>query len=259
MPDLMQIDEHFIEIDGRQLFTKKFIADDDGIAPTIVLIHDALGSIAQWKDFPEKLCSLTGLNVFLYDRFGHGQSASEPLPPDENFLDREALVILPEVLYQVGIDRTILYGHSDGGTIAMIYASQVNTSALVLEAAHVLSEEITRKGVRETSKKREELVLKLQKYHGDKAADLFAYWSNLWSGEVMKDWNIEYVLKRIDTPTLIIQGELDNYGTLAQVEKIRSGITGQSTVLIIEQCGHAPHKDQPGLVLENIKTFLNQN
>ena len=172
----MQVDEKFIEIDGRQLWTKCIYQDKPEEVPTIVFLHDALGSIAQWKDYPEKLGNITGLNVMIYDRFGHGRSDPEPHPPDDYFLDREALVILPEVLYQLEIKDTILLGHSDGGTIAIIYAAHINTQALILEAAHVLVEPITIAGVKETAKSESILVPKLEKYHGDKAGSLFRYW-----------------------------------------------------------------------------------
>lgn len=252
----MRIDEKFIEIKGRKLWTKQFIQDLSDQVDTIVFLHDALGSVAQWKDFPERIAEITGLNVMLYDRFGHGLSDAEPKPPDQSFLDREALVILPEVLHQLKIFDPILYGHSDGGTIALIYAAHIRTKALILEAAHVLVEELTQQGVRETAKNKDYLVPKLEKYHGKKARDLFSYWSGIWSGDLMKDWNIEHILERIDVPTLIMQGEQDNYGSPEQVRKIADGITGSIEILMIEDCGHSPYKDKTEVIVPRIADFI---
>jgi len=254
----MQIDEHFIRIDGRKLWTRQIIRKDVENSPTFVLLHDALGSVAQWKDFPEKISDNLAVNVLVYDRFGHGLSDPELSSPDESFLDREALVILPEVLHQMDIQSPILYGHSDGGTIALIYASRINTRSIILEAAHVMIEEITRKGVQEMMKQKEDIIPLLEKYHGDKTLNLFDYWSGLWSGERMEAWNIEHVLKRIDIPTMIIQGDKDNYGTEVQVEKIRTGISGESNVLMIADCGHAPHKEKTEQVLEGLASFISE-
>jgi pimeloyl-ACP methyl ester carboxylesterase len=252
----MQFNERFIEVEGRKIWTKSVLQEDSEYLPTIVFLHDALGSVEQWKDFPIRLGELTGLNVMMYDRFGHGLSDPEPLPPDNDFLDHEALVILPEVLYQLEISKSILLGHSDGGTIALIYAAHINTQALILEAAHVLVEEITRQGVLQATKSEVTLVPKLRKYHGDKATALFKYWSDLWSSDLMKDWNIEHILERVDMPTLVIQGEDDNYGTLSQVQKIRDGVGGECETLILPDCSHAPHKEWPEIVIAKINSFI---
>lgn len=259
MSDLMQIDEYFIEIEGRKIWTRQILRNKEESSPTIVFLHDALGSVAQWKNFPDRLGEIVGCNVVLYDRFGHGLSAAEPVPPDEFFLDREALVILPEVLHLLNVKNPVLYGHSDGGTIALIYASCINSTALILEAAHVLVEDITREGVLKTSMQKDELIPKLEKYHGDKAQNLFKFWSDLWSGDLMQSWNIEHVLKRIDIPTAIIQGVEDNYGSLAQVDKIAKGVTGPVFTYLMESCGHFPHKENPEKVLEYVNEFVERN
>jgi pimeloyl-ACP methyl ester carboxylesterase len=242
----MQIDEYFIQIEGREIYAKRFLRNRDKHTPTIVFLHDALGSVAQWKDYPRRILNETKCNVLLYDRFGHGLSSAEPIAPDERFLDKEALVILPEVLHHFSISHPILYGHSDGGTIAMIYASRIHSSGLILEAAHVLVEKETREGVLQTSMQKDTLVAKLNKYHGEKALDLFNYWSNLWTSDLMLSWNIEHVLNRIDIPTLIIQGANDNYGTREQVNRISEGVSGNVEVLWLEHCSHFPPQRENG-------------
>lgn len=258
MSNLMQIDEYFIQIEGREIYAKRFLRSKDKHRPTIVFLHDALGSVAQWKNYPELILEKTDCNVLLYDRFGHGLSSAEPIAPNELFLDKEALVILPEVLHYLSISDPILYGHSDGGTIALIYASHILSKGLILEAAHVLVEKETREGVLQTSMQKEELVEKLKKYHGKKAVDLFSYWSKLWTGDLMLSWNIEHILKRIDIPTLIIQGANDNYGTREQVDRISAGVVGEVEVLWLEQCSHFPHKEKTDEVLDKVGDFISR-
>jgi pimeloyl-ACP methyl ester carboxylesterase len=256
----MQIKEKYLELNGRKLWIRLVLMNppDSDAAATLVFLHDALGSVAQWKDFPDRVAQATGFNVLTYDRFGHGLSDAEPRPPDQTFLDREALVVLPELLHLLKIYHPVLYGHSDGGTIALIYAAYIKTTALLLEAAHIMVEDITREGVLATSAQKEVLLPKLTKYHGDKAEDLFNYWSGIWSGDLMKDWNIQHILSRIDVPTLIFQGEQDNYGTSEQVNRIAQGISGPSKVFMLENCGHTPHKEYPDELVKQIVTFFNE-
>jgi len=252
----MQIREEYIELEGKKIWTRMFIHPDSTQIPTLVFLHDALGSVDQWKDFPEQVAEQSGLNVLVYDRLGHGLSDENGFEKGHSFFDKEALIYLPALLKKFDIYDPILYGHSDGGTIALIYASKVKTRALVLEAAHIMVEDLTRRGVLETVESREKIVAKLQKYHGRKSKDLFDNWATLWSGDLMKDWNIEHLLSRIDVPSLIIQGRDDNYGSLEQVEKIAEKITGLNYKLLLDNCGHNPHGEKPEEVIKEINTFF---
>jgi len=253
----MQIKEEYIKFQDTRLWTKRFVHEKNSEDSWLVFLHDALGSVEQWKDFPEKLAGESGFNVLLYDRLNHGKSDEHETVNDHQFFDHESLIILPALLKKLAISDPILYGHSDGGTIALIYASKFRTKALLLEAAHIMVEDITRKGVINTAKSRGVLLSKLRKYHGDKSEMLFDTWMNLWSGDSMKDWNIEYLLSSIKAPVLIMQGRDDNYGTLEQVKKISSGIDHECQELVLEDCGHHPHKELPEEIVDKVNKFLN--
>ena len=254
----MQCEHRHLSVNGDRIWVKLVNPAQKEHLPTIVLLHDALGSVAQWKDFPEQIHERTGCPVMLYDRAGHGLSSPRKNGMTPAFLDREALIILPELLHQLNIETPILFGHSDGGTIALIYAAKIRTHALILEAAHIMTEELTRQGVLQLANEKEKIIDKLRKYHGDKAIALFDGWVDLWSGEWMMQWNIAYLLERIDCPTLIIQGEEDNYGTDRQVQKIERGIKGWTQVCLLESCGHTPHREYPEKVLQNVRLFLDR-
>ena len=249
--------EHFhLDINREKIWVKRIRSAAGEDIPTVVLLHDALGSVAQWKDFPERIAEQTGYPVLAYDRVGHGLSSPRRNGIDPGFLDREALVHLPEILHQLKIDKPVLYGHSDGGTIAIIYAARIRTRGLILEAAHILTEEKTREGVLQTTGERDHILPKLRKYHGEKALPLFSDWAGLWSGKLMVDWNIGYLLDRIDCPTLLLQGLDDNYATEEQVKQIEKGLKGPARVTLLESCGHSPHREKADLVLEEIRSFL---
>jgi len=253
----MQIDQKYIEVKGNKLWTKTISPEGaETNSRTIVLLHDALGSIEQWKDYPSRLAAATNRPVFLYDRFGHGKSDELKWKYDQNYFEIEAQEVLPEVLRLVKIENPIIYGHSDGGTIALIYGSKHLAAALILEASHVLSEKLTRKGVLGMASLKPNIVDALRKYHGMRSEMLFDRWYDLWSGTRMKDWNIEKKLMHIDCPVLIIQGENDNYATTDQVNRIASGVTGRNLILMMKNSGHHPHKDEPEMLLKEIAEFI---
>jgi pimeloyl-ACP methyl ester carboxylesterase len=224
--------------------------------PTIVFLHEALGSVTQWRDFPNKLMDLTGFNAFAYDRLGHGMSGVQTKKRDLNYLHHEAWDILPSVLAANNIENPILFGHSDGGTIALLYASKFTTKVIIAEAAHVINEAITVGSIHEIDKRKDYFIEKLQRHHGDKAADLWSAWTESWTAEMFKNWNIEAVLPNIACPALIIQGENDEYGTEEQVKRIAHGIGKTAQTWMIPECGHAPHRDYEAAVLNRTFNFL---
>jgi pimeloyl-ACP methyl ester carboxylesterase len=252
----MHVIEKFISINEKNIWTKKVDLETNLDNPTIVFLHDALGSIAQWKNFPLLLAQETNLNILMYDRVGHGLSDKREKMIDINFFEEEAFDYLPEVLKVFGIKNPILFGHSDGGTIALLYASKYPTRALILEAAHVFYENITRLGVVKTGEIAHDIIQGLQKYHGDKAEKLFNNWYNLWSGNKIKDWSIEHDLKNIKAPTMIIQGDNDNYGSKMQITKIVENINTITETFLLNDCGHIPHIRKGQEVLERICKFL---
>lgn len=228
--------------------------------PTIIFLHHSLGCIEMWGDFPERLGELTECNVLIYDRPGYGRSR----PLDER--DKDYMEVQADLLYESmeiwGIEDTVLYGHSDGGSIALIaggkYPSKI--SGILTEGAHVFVEDLTVDGVKDTVELYEttELKSKLKRYHGDKTDEMFQAWAETWTAEWFKDWNIENYLPSINCPVLVIQGEEDGYGTTAQVEKIVDGTSGPSSKLIIPGAEHTPHEETPDIVLEGSSKFIIQ-
>ncbi|PIE82866.1 MAG: alpha/beta hydrolase [Candidatus Contendobacter odensis] len=231
--------------------------------PTLVFLHEGLGSIRQWSHFPEQLCDLTHLPGLVYERHGHGQSETLTHPRSCDYLHQEAQDYLPAVLSTCHItEPPILFGHSDGGSIALLYAAACpdKVRAIVIEAAHVFVEEASLYGIRAACQSFEQghLYRKLQRYHGDNTETMFRGWSNIWLHPDFRDWRIEKELQAITCPVLIVQGEDDEYGTRAQVDTIANSITGPSEILWLPHCGHTPHHQLRETVLEATAGFINQ-
>jgi pimeloyl-ACP methyl ester carboxylesterase len=229
-------------------------------APVIVFLHDSLGCAALWRDLPQKLADATQCNVLVYDRLGYGQS--EPMNSYQrpvNYLELEADV-LNDLLNTLAINHAILFGHSDGGSIALIAASKyaVSVKAVICEAAHIFVEDVTLKGIYKATEayKHTDLADRLQKYHGNKTDTIFKAWTETWTGIDYRDWNIEHFLPGIHCPLLFIQGETDEYGTLKQVEKTISGVSGKAEKYIIPDVGHTPHKEAARLTFDAAKEFI---
>jgi pimeloyl-ACP methyl ester carboxylesterase len=228
-------------------------------APPLVLLHEGLGSLELWRDFPDQLAARTGSGVLIYSRYGFGRS--EPLrePRGPDYLHREALDALPELLADRGIEHPVLVGHSDGATIAIIHASDGYrpVCGLVLEAPHVFVEDVTIAGIEAArgAYRTGPLKEKLGLYHTDVDAT-FRGWTDVWLLPEFHSWSIETSLPRVTCPALVIQGEEDQYGTAAQVEAIRRGVAGPIETLMLPRCGHAPHAEQPDVVLGTMARFI---
>ncbi|MFC5047474.1 alpha/beta fold hydrolase [Aquimarina hainanensis] len=231
-------------------------------SPTIVFLHDSLGCIELWRDFPEKLSSLTKCNVLIYDRQGYGQSKAFSSPRrTNNYLEIEA-AILARLLRENSCQNAILFGHSDGGSIALIAAAQYPEliSGIITEGAHIFVEDITIKGIKDAEKLYRETNLKsrLQKYHGSKTEAMFWAWASTWTTPEFRNWNIEHFLPKISCPALIIQGADDEYGTIEQVQRIHQQVSGTTRTHIIPNIKHTPHKEAPEIVLQLVTTFIHQ-
>jgi pimeloyl-ACP methyl ester carboxylesterase len=246
----------FFSVSGRRLEYRCVAAAVRG--PTLVFLHEGLGSIGQWRDFPESIVEATGLPALVYARYGHGQSDALQQPHGVDFMHREALESLPELLATLGIRNPVLIGHSDGASIALIYAGAGHAlRALVVMAPHVFVEDISiasivaAKHAFETT----DLRHKLARYHRD-AVKTFYGWNDVWLAPAFRSWNIERFLPAIRCPLLAIQGYGDEYGTMAQVDAIERQVCGPVEVLKLEQCGHSPHKDQPERAAKAIVEFV---
>lgn len=251
--------ERWRDVDGKRLETL-WISAADPARPTIVMLHEGLGSIALWKDFPVAVTQHTGCSVFLYSRYGHGRSDRLAEKRTIDYLHQEAEIVLPALLAQEGIARPILFGHSDGASIALIYAGKFPDSprALILEAPHVYVEELSVKSIAVTTNAYEttDLARKLGRYHEHVEAT-FRGWSDIWLDPGFRQWNIERSLDSIRCPVLVIQGEDDEYGTIEQIKKIQARIPS-TQVLLLPGCGHSPHRDQREATLDRVAEFVGE-
>lgn len=230
--------------------------------PTIVFLHDSLGCIELWRDFPERVGSLTQCNVLVYDRQGYGKSCGFSYEKRENnYLELEADILI-DLLNYWNIEQPILFGHSDGGSIALLAAAKYpeKIQAIITEGAHVFVEDITINGIKEaiTLYETADLKTKLEKYHGNNTEAMFWAWAATWNRPDFIRWNIEHFLPSIVCPSLIIQGENDEYGTLKQVESIIEQVSGTTEKFIIPKIGHTPHKEAADVVLEKVSDFITQ-
>ncbi|MGA1232972.1 MAG: alpha/beta fold hydrolase [Lutimaribacter sp.] len=230
-----------------------------GQAPTIVLLHEGLGAVALWRDFPQALADATGWGVFAYSRAGYGRSGPRALPWPLDYMTREATHVLPDVLQAIGFQNGILMGHSDGATIAAIYAGSVEdfrVRGLVLMAPHFFTEPMGLAAIAKarTAYEQGDLRAKLAKYH-DTPDIAFRGWNDSWLAEGFAKWNVADVIDYFRIPTLAIQGDADEYGSLAQIEALETRSYAPVDVEILPQCGHAPHLDAPQAVLAAVGEF----
>jgi len=247
-----------VNVNGKKLYTEYRRSFEN--KPTIVFLHDSLGCTQLWRDFPEKLALQTQCNVLVYDRLGYGKSFPMlTYERENNYMEQEA-DLLNDLLKELNINDVILFGHSDGGTIALIFAAKYpeKVIATLCEAGHIFVEEITVNGVKDAFEayKTTNLPERLAKYHGDKVEMMVKAWKEIWLSNSFKSWNIEYLLKDITSPLLFIQGENDEYGTLDQVEKTISKVSGTAEKFIIPNIGHTPHKEIPDTVLQKSTEFI---
>ena len=230
-------------------------------SPTLVFLHEGLGCVALWKDFPARLAEATGWGAFAYSRCGYGGSAPCKLPRPLSYMHYEGETVLPAVLDAAGIRSYVHIGHSDGGSIALIHAGSAARSGLrglITEAAHVFTEEVCVRAIRTIRGQFETGTLRrrLAKYHGGNIDCAFWGWCEAWLDPDFREWNLEAYLPAIDKPWLVIQGAADDYGTLAQVDAIEAASGGPCERFIPEACGHAPHVDRPTDLLERMAAFI---
>jgi pimeloyl-ACP methyl ester carboxylesterase len=254
-------DEGFLDLSPLRL-EYRMIGPRPDAAPTVVMLHEGLGSVGLWDPFPEQLASTTGAGIFVYSRAGYGKSSPGNLPRSVNFMNEEALEVLPRVLGAIGFQRGILFGHSDGASIATIYAGSVQdhrVRGLVLMAPHFFTEEMGLAAIRRT---RDEFVAgslreKLDRWHSDVDC-AFRTWNEPWLHPDFRKWNITEALGYIRVPILIVQGADDQYGTLRQVETAREECYCPVEVAVLPGVRHSPHRDAPEETLRIVAGFINR-
>lgn len=250
----------FIKIDGKRLEIK-WHGPPPSEALTLVFLHEGLGCADMWRDFPARLAAATGCGAMVYSRLGYGRSDACTLPRPVSFMHHEGLKVLPELLETAGIKTCVLIGHSDGGSISIVYAGGTPArplKGLITEAAHVFCEELSVQSICEAKERylNGDLRKKLAKYHGDNVDCAFWGWNGVWLDPDFMQWNLEEFLPGIKVPMLAIQGKEDQYGTPAQLEAIAKQAGGGIKPLILPDCAHVPHIDQTEATFQAMQDFI---
>ena len=247
-----------VTVAGCRLEYRDFPATAEG-RPTVLLLHEGLGCVAMWRHFPEQLAAATGCRIIVWSRAGYGGSQPWPDARQPDYMHREAQQALPELIAALHVERPLLIGHSDGGSIALIFAGSfpdVPVGVAVL-APHEFVEEVTLAGIRAARQvwQTTDLPKKLTRYHHERTQQVFGDWNDTWLSPAFRDWNIEEYLPRIACPVLAIQGEDDEYATMRQIDVIAERVPG-TQLLKLADCGHTPQRDQEVVVLAALMDFV---
>ena len=248
-----------IAIDGRSIEYR--LVPGDALRPWLVFLHEGLGSVSLWRDFPDKVARSVGCRALIYSRFGYGQSDGIAGPRPPRFMHDEARDVLPALCAAFDIHSPILIGHSDGASIALIRAAEAgpDVAALVLMAPHVMVEDISVKSIARMLEvyQTTDLRQRLTRHHA-RVDDAFLGWANAWLLPAFRRWSLLSEVRKLNCPTLVIQGRDDEYGTIAQVDTIAQIAPGPVQTLVLDACGHSPHRDQEGAVLDAIGGFVSR-
>jgi pimeloyl-ACP methyl ester carboxylesterase len=239
------------EVAGERLELLRISPERPGAS--LVFLHEGLGSVAGWRDFPRTLCDRLQAPGLVYSRRGYGRSTPLGRPRGTDYLHREAWDVLPELLAQLDIEAPVLVGHSDGGSIALLYAARQSPCAIAIMAPHVFVEDVTIEGIRVAREAwtQGKLRAPMARLHDDPDGAFFG-WNDGWLDPAFRYWNIEAELPKIRCPVLAIQGYDDQYGTMEQLDRIAAGVRSPCRLLKLAQCGHTPQRDQPGAVMDAI-------
>jgi len=259
---LCRREDLWVEVEGGRLAVRRLCpparrADSE----PIVLLHEGLGCIDLWRRFPEMLAEHARREVVLYDRLGHGRSQGVPVRRGIDYLHRAVEHELTHLLEQLGIEHPTLLGHSDGGTMALLYGAKHDCTAIVTVAAHAAVEAEALAGIRQTVERWRSTRLRksLERYHGDKAARLFEDWSETWLAEWFREWSIFDELLTVRCPVLVVQGEDDEYASRQHPLDIAESLGGPARAEILPGCGHSPHIQDPRRLLKRVARWLEVN
>jgi pimeloyl-ACP methyl ester carboxylesterase len=254
----IEAQDGFSVIDGHRLAWRWLRPEAPGGAAPVVFLHEGLGSIGMWGDFPDRFALATGRPVFLYERYGHGGSdpVAEPRPVD--WMEHEAWVVLPALLAEQKIEAPILFGHSDGGSIALLYAARHPVPAVVTEAAHIYVDAMTVAGLAKVKAQKDKGVMTafLSKFHGAGAQALLDAWIEHWTGGNERGWRMDQHLPGVIAPVLALQGSKDDYGTPEQITDIAAGVSGPAKHVLLDGIGHIPHQQVPDAVFDLVLPLL---
>ena len=247
----------FLEVAGHTLEVDRIA----GRPPVLVFLHEGLGCVGRWRDFPRAVAEATGHAALVYSRRGYGLSEPAPRPWPLTFLHDEAQRVLPALLAREPIDDAILIGHSDGASIALVYAGDVGRGvrAVAAMAPHVMVEDVCVRSIAALRAEYEapgsEVRAKLAKHHAD-VDGAFLGWAGAWLDPAFRAWDLRGFLAGVRVPVLVLQGEDDEYGTLAQVDAVCSGVTGPAERVVLPRCGHVPQRDRPDETLAALVGFV---
>ncbi len=251
----MQTDQ--LTFEGRRI-EYRFAGSAAAGGVDLVMLHEGLGSVSMWRDFPEQLAQATGCRILVYSRHGYGGSSPLDAPRGVNYMHEEARLWLPGILERLEIRRPVLFGHSDGASIALIHSarSESEVAGIIALAPHVKVEDLTVRSIAaaKTAYMETDLRTRLSRHHRD-VDSAFWGWNRIWLDPAFRSWNIEDLLPSIRCPILAIQGEDDEYGTMEQIASIARSAPG-SRLLALPDCRHSPHRDQPQAVLAAAREFI---
>jgi pimeloyl-ACP methyl ester carboxylesterase len=247
----------FVTVAARRVEYER-IAVAGAAGPTLVFLHEGLGSIAMWRDFPTRVAQATGCSALLYSRYGYGRSDPLAAPRTVRYMHDEAQVALPDLLDQLAVDRPILIGHSDGGSIALIHAGagMRPVAGIVTLAAHVIVEDVSVASIAaaRTAYETTDLRTRLAHFHAD-VDSAFWGWNRIWLDPAFRAWNIDEYVSRIACPVLAIRGVDDEYGTMEQIDRI-ARLAPDVELVKLDACGHSPQRDQPDAVIAAVDRFI---
>lgn len=255
----MMVETFKVEVPGGRVYVKKWVPGRDSGKAPVVLLHDSLGCVDLWRDFPEKLADSLSRCVYAYDRLGFGRSDRREALPSRGFIEEEASTYFPAIKDQLSVENYALLGHSVGGGMAINIASQdSDCRGVVTVSAQAFVEDLTIDGIRKSKQMFEQpgQIERLVKWHEQKAKWVLRAWTDVWLSPGFKNWSLEPAIQKVRCPVLVIHGDSDEYGSSAFPEFISKHAGGQASMLIIENCGHMPHKEKRQEVIGVVENFL---
>jgi pimeloyl-ACP methyl ester carboxylesterase len=255
----VEVLDSFVEVPGGSVFVRCWSVSHGKRHP-IVILHDSLGSVEQWRDFPDALAATTSTHVIAYDRLGFGRSTQRSQRPSVDFIFDEAVTFFPAMQRALGVSGFTLFGHSVGGAMALVIAASQSEAcdAVITEAAQAFVEPRTLAGIRSAKAQfcHPDQFERLVKWHGEKARWVLDAWTEVWLSPEFSSWNIDWYLDKVTCPVLAIHGDLDEYGSVEFPRRIARKVRGPSELAILNHCGHIPHRERRDEVLRLTSTFL---
>lgn len=258
---MTHVDQTYLPLEGGRLFVKTWSPGASSTKAPVLMLHDSLGCVDLWRSFPEALCERLGRRVIAYDRLGFGRSDARTGRPSLHFVEEEAEEVFPRLHAALGLERFALFGHSVGGGMAANIAARHPEAcdALITVSAQAFVEDRTVAGIEHAKRQFQDPAqfARLSRYHGDKARWVLDAWTGTWLSPAFANWSLFDVLPQVICPVLAVHGESDEYGSHRFPESIAERARGPSSALILENCGHIPHREQPEALLDAVDRFLN--